>query len=102
MISETQIAYGSRVRRQGRSRALCANHCTRRCAKIPDFIRASLSPNTKIRNLKPELHQRVFPLDVFDDMLSEVASIPEKVRYILRRNPQRAAEMEASRTQSPL
>jgi transposase len=26
-----------------------------------------------------------------------VASIPEKVRYILRRNPQRAAEMEAGR-----
>src|SRR6185437_2156123 len=25
MISETQMAYGSRVRRQGRSRALCAN-----------------------------------------------------------------------------
>ena len=43
------------------------------------------------------LHQKVFALELFDDMLAEVASIPEKVRYILRRNPQRAAEMEASR-----
>jgi hypothetical protein len=43
------------------------------------------------------LRQKVFPLELFDDVLSEVASLPEKVRYILRRNPQRAAEMEASR-----
>ena len=43
------------------------------------------------------LKQKVFPLELFDHALSEVASIPEKVRYILRRNPQRAAEMEAGR-----
>jgi len=43
------------------------------------------------------LQQKVFPLELFDHALSEVASIPEKVRYILRRNPQRAAEMEAGR-----
>ena len=43
------------------------------------------------------LKQNVFPMELFDKALSEVASIPEKVRYILRRNPQRAAEMEASR-----
>jgi transposase len=43
------------------------------------------------------LKQNVFPMELFDTALSEVASIPEKVRYILRRNPQRAAEMEAGR-----
>ena len=43
------------------------------------------------------LQQKVFPLELFDHALSEVASIPEKARYILRRNPQRAAEMEAGR-----
>ena len=43
------------------------------------------------------LKQNVFPMELFDKALSEVASIPEKVRYILRRNPQRAAEMEAGR-----
>jgi len=43
------------------------------------------------------LKQKVFPMDLFDNVLSEVASIPEKVRYILRRNPQRASEMEQSR-----
>jgi hypothetical protein len=43
------------------------------------------------------LKQKVFPLELFDTALSEVASLPEKVRYILRRNPQRAAEMEAGR-----
>jgi hypothetical protein len=43
------------------------------------------------------LKQKVFAMDLFDDALSEVASIPEKVRYILRRNPRRAAEMEAGR-----
>ena len=43
------------------------------------------------------LKQKVFPLELFDHALSEVASIPEKARYILRRNPQRAAEMEAGR-----
>jgi hypothetical protein len=43
------------------------------------------------------LQQKVLAMDLFDDLLSEVASIPEKVRYILRRNPQRAAEMAAVR-----
>jgi transposase len=43
------------------------------------------------------LTQQVFAMELFDQELSEVASIPEKVRYILRRNPQRAEEMEACR-----
>jgi hypothetical protein len=43
------------------------------------------------------LTQQVFAMELFDQGLTEVASIPEKVRYILRRNPQRAAEMEACR-----
>lgn len=50
---------------------------------------------------KPEieslLHRKVFPMELFDTTLSEVAAIPEKVRYILRRNPQRALETEQSR-----
>ena len=43
------------------------------------------------------LQQKVFPMELFDTTVAEVASIPEKVRYILRRNPQRALEMQASR-----
>ena len=43
------------------------------------------------------LEKKVFPMELFDTVLSEVASIPEKVRYILRRNPQRAAETQAGR-----
>lgn len=43
------------------------------------------------------LHKKVFPMELFDTTVSEVASIPEKVRYILRRNPQRALEIEQSR-----
>jgi transposase len=43
------------------------------------------------------LKQKVFAMELFDHALSEVASLPEKVRYILRRNPQRASEMEAGR-----
>jgi transposase len=43
------------------------------------------------------LKQKVFPMELFDNTLSEVASIPEKVRYILRRNPQRALEIQHSR-----
>jgi hypothetical protein len=43
------------------------------------------------------LKQKVLAMELLDDVLSEVASLPEKVRYILRRNPQRAAEMEAGR-----
>jgi hypothetical protein len=43
------------------------------------------------------LQQNVLAMDLFDDLLSEVAGIPEKVRYILRRNPRRAAEMAAVR-----
>ena len=36
-------------------------------------------------------------MELFDTAVSEVASIPEKVRYILRRNPQRALETQQSR-----
>jgi transposase len=43
------------------------------------------------------LKQKVFPMELFDTTLSEVASIPEKVRYILRRNPQRALEIQQGR-----
>ena len=43
------------------------------------------------------LKQEVFPLELFDTALAEVATFPEKVRYILRRNPQRALEMQQSR-----
>jgi hypothetical protein len=43
------------------------------------------------------LKQKVLAMELFDQALSEVASLPEKVRYILRRNPQRASEMEAGR-----
>src|SRR5208337_3126063 len=43
------------------------------------------------------LKKKVFPMELFDTTLSEVASIPEKVRYILRRNPQRALETQQSR-----
>ena len=43
------------------------------------------------------LKKKVFPMELFDTVLSEVASIPEKVRYILRRNPQRALETQQSR-----
>ena len=43
------------------------------------------------------LHKKVFPMELFDTTVSEVASIPEKVRYILRRNPQRALETQQSR-----
>jgi len=43
------------------------------------------------------LKKKVFPMDLFDTTVSEVASIPEKVRYILRRNPQRALETQQSR-----
>ena len=43
------------------------------------------------------LKQNVFAMELFDNILSEVASIPEKVRYILRRNPQRASEIQACR-----
>ena len=43
------------------------------------------------------LKENVFAMDLFDHVLSEVASIPERVRYILRRNPQRASEIQACR-----
>ena len=43
------------------------------------------------------LEKKVFPMELFDTPLSEVASIPEKVRYILRRNPQRALETQQCR-----
>jgi len=43
------------------------------------------------------LDKKVFPLELFDTALAEVASFPEKVRYILRRNPQRALETQQCR-----
>jgi hypothetical protein len=43
------------------------------------------------------LQQKVLAMELFDTTVSEVASIPEKVRYILRRNPQRALEIQHSR-----
>jgi len=43
------------------------------------------------------LKKKVFPMELFDTPLAEVASIPEKGRYILRRNPQRALETQQSR-----
>lgn len=43
------------------------------------------------------LKQKVFPMELFDTSLAEVASLPEKVRYILRRNPQRAWETQQTR-----
>ena len=50
---------------------------------------------------KPQIESllklNVLQTDLFDNVLSEVAGIPQKVRYILRRNPQRASEMQACR-----
>jgi len=43
------------------------------------------------------LKQQVLQMELFDNPLCEVASLPDKVRYILRRNPQRAREIEQSR-----
>jgi hypothetical protein len=43
------------------------------------------------------LKKQVFQMELFDTTLSEVAAIPEKVRYILRRNPQRALETQQVR-----
>jgi hypothetical protein len=43
------------------------------------------------------LKKRVFPLELFDTTLAEVATFPDKVRYILRRNPQRALETQQVR-----
>jgi len=43
------------------------------------------------------LDKKILQIELFDDALAEVASIPDKVRYILRRNPQRAQEIQASR-----
>jgi transposase len=43
------------------------------------------------------LKDNVFQMELFDNVLSEVTSASEQVRYILRRNPQRASEMQAGR-----
>jgi len=43
------------------------------------------------------LKNQVLQMELFDNPLCEVASLPEKVRYILRRNPQRAQEIAQSR-----
>lgn len=67
--------------------------------QIKDLGQENFHYITAITKLQIEalLQQNVLAMDLFDDLLSEVASIPEKVRYILRRNPQRAAEMAAVR-----
>ena len=43
------------------------------------------------------LKKQVLQLELFEDALSEVVSAAEGVRYILRRNPQRAEEIEHTR-----
>lgn len=43
------------------------------------------------------LEKKVLQMELFEEALAEVASIPDKVRYILRRNPQRALEIEHTR-----
>ena len=43
------------------------------------------------------LNEQVMQMCLFDDTLAEVAAIPEKVRYIMRRNAQRAQEMQENR-----
>jgi transposase len=43
------------------------------------------------------LEKKVLQMELFDNVLAEVTSETEKVRYILRRNPSRAQEMEQSR-----
>jgi transposase len=43
------------------------------------------------------LEKKVLQMELFDSDLAEVSSLPEKVRYILRRNPQRALEIQQTR-----
>lgn len=43
------------------------------------------------------LQKQVLQLELFEDALTEVVSAVEGVRYILRRNPQRAQEIEQTR-----
>ena len=43
------------------------------------------------------LDNNILQIELFDDSVAEVASIADKVRYIVRRNPQRAREIQASR-----
>ena len=43
------------------------------------------------------LAKQVFQLELFDQALAEVSSQAENVRYILRRNPQRAEEIQQNR-----
>jgi transposase len=43
------------------------------------------------------LKKQVLQLELFEDALTEVVSAAEGVRYILRRNPQRAQEIEQTR-----
>lgn len=43
------------------------------------------------------LKQNVLQLELFEDALTEVVSATEGVRYLLRRNPQRAEEIEQTR-----
>jgi len=43
------------------------------------------------------LKQEVLQLELFEDALTEVVSAADGVRYILRRNPQRALEIEQTR-----
>src|SRR5580765_5072908 len=54
MISETQTAYGSRVRRHARSRALLENQSSKAQTSASFFSVSTLRRITKARTLKPE------------------------------------------------
>jgi transposase len=43
------------------------------------------------------LKMKIFQMELFDDSVAEVVSTEETVRYILRRNPCRAEELQANR-----
>ena len=66
-------------------------------AQIKDLAEAGFQYITAIT--KPEisklLHRGVIPMELFEDTVCEVEY--DGVRYVLRRNPQRVAEMAASR-----
>ena len=50
---------------------------------------------------KPQIESRLatglFQMELFDELLAEVIDEPEGVRYVLRRNPQRADQVAATR-----
>jgi hypothetical protein len=59
-----------------------------------DFHYITAISKAQIQSL---LDKKVFAMELFDTNLTEVVSTQEKVRYILRRNPQRALETQACR-----